>query len=85
MSTAASSAENDAAERRAQIINTGSVTMRYLALSNLAEVEICEYPDSRKIGVFADAPPATDRLRNLFRSASAVDYYNGERTEPPSE
>src|ERR1700759_1253552 len=25
-----------------QIINTGSTTMRYLALSNLAELEICE-------------------------------------------
>lgn len=68
-----------------QIINTGSVTMRYLALSNLAEIGICEYPDSRKIGVFADAPPAMDRLRSLFRSASAVDYYDGERTGPPSE
>ena len=67
-----------------QIVNTGSTTMRYLALSNLAEVEICEYPDSHKLGVFADTP-AKAGLRGLFRSASAVDYYDGERTEPPSE
>ena len=67
-----------------QIVNTGSTTMRYLALSNLAEVEICEYPDSQKIGVFADTP-ASAELRGLFRSASAVDYYDGETTEPPSE
>ena len=67
-----------------QIVNTGSTTMRYLALSNLAEVEICEYPDSQKIGVFADTP-ASAELRGLFRSASAVDYYDGETTEPPSK
>ena len=36
-----------------QIINTGSTTMRYLALSNREEVEVCEYPDSNKVGVFA--------------------------------
>lgn len=67
-----------------QIINTGSTTMRYLALSNTAAVEVCEYPDSNKIGVFADAP-GTPGLRGLHRAAAAVDYYDGERTEPPGE
>jgi uncharacterized cupin superfamily protein len=67
-----------------QIINTGSATMRYLSLSNMADVEVCEYPDSNKIGVFADAPGAP-KLRGLHRSASAVDYYDGERIEPPGE
>jgi len=65
-----------------QIINTGSTTMRYLSLSNVAEVEVCEYPDSNKIGVFADAPGAPG-LRSLHRTSSAVDYYDGESTEPP--
>jgi uncharacterized cupin superfamily protein len=72
------------AEVAHQIINTGKTTMRYLALSNLAEVEVCEYPDSQKIGVFGDTP-ATAGLRGLFRSASAVTYYDGERTEPSGE
>lgn len=62
-----------------QIINTGPTTMRYLALSNLQQVEVCEYPDSNKIGVFADAPGAV-RLRGLHRVESAVDYYDGEAT-----
>lgn len=70
------------AEVAHQIINTGSTTMRYLSLSNSAAVEICEYPDSHKIGVFASAPGAP-RLRSLHRTASAVDYYDGESTEPP--
>ncbi|HTP75196.1 MAG TPA: cupin domain-containing protein [Burkholderiaceae bacterium] len=67
-----------------QIINTGSTTMRYLSLSNVAQVEVCEYPDSGKVGVFADAPGAP-RLRGLHRTASAVDYYDGESTVPPGE
>ena len=67
------------AEVAHQIINTGSTTMRYLSLSNWAEVEVCEYPDSDKIGVFASAPGAP-RLRQLHRSTSALDYYDGEAT-----
>ena len=66
-----------------QIINTGTTTMRYLALSNVQEVEVCEYPDSNKIGVFANTPGTTG-LRGLHRSAQAVDYYDGETTEPQS-
>lgn len=71
------------AELAHQIINTGSVTMRYLALSNNQAVEVCEYPDSNKIGVFADAPGAPG-LRGLHRAGAAVDYYDGESTEPPA-
>ncbi len=69
------------AEVAHQIINTGSTMMRYLSLSNSAEVEVCEYPDSGKIGVFASTPGAP-RLRQLHRSTSALDYYDGEG-EPP--
>jgi uncharacterized cupin superfamily protein len=65
-----------------QIINTGSVTMRYLALSNLADVEVCEYPDSSKVGVFAGGGN-TPGLRKLVRSESEVDYYDRELTEAP--
>jgi len=65
-----------------QIINTGATTMRYLAVSNLAAVEVCEYPDSDKTGVFADAPGAPG-VRFLHRNSSGVDYYDGERTQQP--
>ena len=68
------------AEVAHQIINTGKTTMRYLSLSSVAAVEICEYPDSNKIGAYAD-PPGAPRLRQLHRSSSAVDYYDGENTE----
>jgi len=72
------------AEVAHQIINTGSTTMRYLSLSNTAAVEICEYPDSNKVGIFAATPGASD-LRALHRATSSVDYYDGESIEPPGE
>jgi len=62
-----------------QIINTGAVPMRYLSLSVRADVEVCEYPDSNKIGVFAGGANAP-RLRKLIRSESDVDYYDREST-----
>jgi uncharacterized cupin superfamily protein len=65
-----------------QIINTGSTTMRYLSLSNLSEVEICEYPDSNKVGGFAEEP-GRPGLRKMFRTETTVEYYDRESTEPP--
>lgn len=63
-----------------QIINTGTTTMRYLALSNLVDIEACEYPDSGKVLILAehDGEP---RLRKMFRAESAVGYYDRENTE----
>ena len=66
-----------------QIINTGNTPLRYLSLSNIAATEICEYPDSQKIGVFASAHPTTG-LRKLFRVEAGVEYYDRESTEPPT-
>lgn len=65
-----------------QIINTGSSDMRYLALSSLEDVEVCEYPDSGKVGIFASEPD-TPRLRKLVRAETDVEYYDRESTEPP--
>lgn len=65
-----------------QIINTGTVPLRYLALSNLSDTEICEYPDSNKVGVFVAASD-TPGLRKLFRGEASVDYYDRESTQSP--
>ena len=65
-----------------QIINTGTTTMRYLSLSNLSEIEVCEYPDSNKAGVHADDASGPG-LHKMFRSESTVEYYDRESTEPP--
>ncbi len=62
-----------------QIVNTGTTTMRYLALSTIVEVETCEYPDSGKVLVVAGTRGAR-RLRKMFRAEDTVDYYDREKT-----
>ena len=71
------------AEMAHQIINTGRTALRYLSLSSVSATEVCEYPDSQKIGVFASTS-ATSGVRRLFRAEAGVDYYDRESTEPPT-
>jgi len=68
-----------------QIINTGTVPLRYLAVCTLSSTEVCEYPDSGKLGVFAQASAATGvaGLRRMFRDEANVDYDDRESLKPP--
>lgn len=66
------------AEVAHQIINTGSTTLRYLALSNRSDIEACEYPDSQKVMVMA-GECGKRNLRHMTRRESEVDYYDGEK------
>lgn len=65
-----------------QIINTGTATMRYLALSTLVDVEVCEYPDSQKMLVVTGRPDHP-RIRKMFRAESTVEYYDREQGQKP--
>jgi uncharacterized cupin superfamily protein len=60
-----------------QIINTGSTPLRYLALSTLAEVDACEYPDSQKVLIVSGQRGDRD-LRKMVRAENTVDYYDRE-------
>lgn len=60
-----------------QIINTGGTDLKYLAVSTLADVEVCEYPDSGKISAVA-GKPGDRAVRHMSRAADAVDYYDSE-------
>jgi uncharacterized cupin superfamily protein len=55
-----------------QIINSGTVEMRYLAVSTKSYPEIAEYPDSKKFGVAADG------FRFLSRAELSLAYWDGE-------
>lgn len=66
-----------------QIINTGTTVMRYLALSNLVQIESCQYPDSNKVLVVA-GPRGQRGLRGMFRAENTVDYYDRESNQPPA-
>ena len=65
-----------------QLINTGSVPLRYICFSTMAGPEVCGYPDSGKLGIIAGRAPAgsgrVSAMRKCFREASEVDYYEGE-------
>ena len=60
-----------------QIINTGPTDLIYLAVSTTEQVEVAEYPDSDKIGVFS-GKRGERVLRKLFKATSDVDYFEGE-------
>ena len=61
-----------------QIVNTGTTVMRYLAVSTLAEIDACEYPDSGKVLVVS-GKRGKPGLRKMFRAENTVDYYDRER------
>ena len=60
-----------------QIVNTGTTDLKYLALSTMAHCEVCEYPDSNKVGVYTGRQGARD-LRLMFRAEQSVDYFDRE-------
>lgn len=67
-----------------QIINTGTTEMRYLALSNRVDLEVCEYPDSDKLLVASGRRGERESgLRKMLRAENEVDYYDRESNVPP--
>lgn len=61
-----------------QLINTGTTDLKYLALSTMEGHEVCEYPDSNKIGIRIGADMEKPTLRALFRAEQSVDYWDRE-------
>ena len=55
-----------------QIVNDSSGELAYLSISTMQKVEICEYPDSRKLGLFAEG------MRHLARHGDSLDYWIDE-------
>jgi uncharacterized cupin superfamily protein len=55
-----------------QIINDSDAELAYLSISTMREVEICEYPDSKKIGASATG------FRHMTRPGDHVDYWLDE-------
>ena len=60
-----------------QLINTGDQALRYLAISTQQDPDICEYPDSGKVGAYSDDDDKTG-LMHLSRLRDRVDYWDGE-------
>jgi len=56
-----------------QIVNDSTEELAYLSISTMMPAEVCEYPDSGKIGAFGDGG-----MRHLTRASDGVDYWVGE-------
>jgi uncharacterized cupin superfamily protein len=63
-----------------QLVNTGSEELRYIAVSTIGSVDICDYPDSGKVAMAAgikNADFTTATFKGMGRVQPA-DYYDGE-------
>jgi uncharacterized cupin superfamily protein len=69
------------AEHAHQLVNTGSVPLKYLGISTKADTEVVEYPDSGKFAAmsrFDWSNPAAGGIRYVGRTANSLDYFDGE-------
>ena len=67
------------AEYPHQLINTGHKDLRYFVVSTMEYPDICEYPDSNKIGAYATTAAGPQvGFRALYVKDKNVGYYEGE-------
>jgi uncharacterized cupin superfamily protein len=68
-------------EHAHQILNTGSVTLKYLGISTVSETEVVEYPDSGKFGVTSryDWSSGKGGVRHIARPGTSLGYFDGEK------
>jgi uncharacterized cupin superfamily protein len=59
-----------------QIINDSEAPLAYISISTMKPAEVCEYPDSGKVGAYGGE--GSSRLRHLTEMSAAVDYWKGE-------
>ena len=59
-----------------QIVNDSDAELAYISVSTMMPAEVCEYPDSGKIGAFGGA--GEGRLRHMTTVGARVDYWEGE-------
>ena len=60
-----------------QLVNDSDSELAYISVSTMMPAEVCEYPDSGKIGAFGGA--GESRLRHMTMADAKVDYWEGER------
>jgi len=58
-----------------QLVNDSGSELAYISVSTMMPAEVCEYPDSKKIGAFGAGEP---RLRHMTEASASVDYWKDE-------
>lgn len=59
-----------------QILNDSGEPLEFISVSTMMPAEVCEYPDSDKVGAFGGE--GDKRVRHMTRATQAVDYWDGE-------
>jgi uncharacterized cupin superfamily protein len=59
-----------------QITNDSSAELAYISVSTMMAAEVCEYPDSKKVGAFGGT--GSHRLRHMTHYEHGVEYWKGE-------
>ena len=60
-----------------KLTNTGSTTLKYLAISTMARTDVCEYPDSGKFAVGTRSGDPAE-FGYIGRATDPLDYWDGE-------
>ena len=55
-----------------QIVNDSDSDLAYLSISTMMPAEVCEYPDSKKVGAFGQG------MRHMTRTSDNIDYWVDE-------
>ncbi len=65
-----------------QLVNTGAVELRYLAISTTPDTDVVQYPDSGKFGVVAGLAPGMRpdqaRFAGWYDEHKKLGYWDGE-------
>lgn len=59
-----------------QIINDSGTELAYISVSTMMPAEVCEYPDSKKVGAFGGV--GSERLKHMTHYEHGVEYWKGE-------
>ena len=57
-----------------QIVNDSDAELAYLSISTMMPAEVCEYPDSKKVGIWSQA----GGYEHMLPTEPELDYWEGE-------
>ncbi|WP_374658611.1 cupin domain-containing protein [Inhella sp.] len=60
------------------LLNTGTRELKYLSISTQQRPEVCEYPDSGKVGAYPGAAGPRFMGRRAPEGGQGLDYWDGE-------
>jgi uncharacterized cupin superfamily protein len=61
-----------------QLVNDSDAELAYISVSTMMPAEVCEYPDSGKVGAYGEGLGGQAKFRHLTEASSHVDYWKGE-------